>query len=296
MAELVNGFMQEHSIEPDFIASHGHTIFHDPSRRFTSQIGCGAALATGTGFPVIDNFRAQDISIDGEGAPVAPIADQLLFAGYDFYMNIGGIANISCNAKGRFVAFDIGPANQILDALAGELDLAYDIDGRIAAQGKTVDDLVQKIDTLPYFQQAYPKSLDNQWVQQVVLPIYQQDDASVADRLHTACIQLAKQTAKAIHHIIEKEKLQKPGYQLFISGGGTFNRFLVEAICTACNAIHPVEVVLPEPSIIEFKEAILMALMGVLRLENRPNCLASVTGAMRDTIGGSIHQGYRKKV
>ncbi len=296
LAELVNNYLWQHPFEPDFIASHGHTIFHDPAHRFTSQIGDGAALAALTGYPVISDFRYQDVAIDGEGAPLAPIADRLLFKGYDFYLNIGGIANISCHAAGRYIAFDVGPANQVLNALAAEAGLAYDAEGRLAAQGQPVTDLHHVVDQLAYFQKPYPKSLGNEWVRREVLPLYMENEATLADRLHTACRQLARQTALAIENIIKKEQLQKADYQLFISGGGAFNNFLIQCIHKACTERLKLKIVLPERPIIEFKEAILMALMGLLRLENIPNCMASVTGAQRDTISGSIHQGHHKLV
>ena len=135
MGELVNHFIKKHKISPDFIAAHGHTIFHYPMDRVTIQIGDGAALAATTGLPVINNFRTHDIALNGEGTPLAPIADKYLFPDYDFYMNIGGIANITCNANGKHVAFDIGPANQVLNILANQLGLPYDDKGAIARKG-----------------------------------------------------------------------------------------------------------------------------------------------------------------
>ena len=296
MSELVNVFLQTHQIEPDFIASHGHTVFHFPEKRGTTQIGDGAALAALTGYPVINDFRTQDVAIDGEGAPLAPIADQLLLQGYDFYLNLGGIANITCNANGKFVAFDIGPANQVLNIMAHQLGLPFDKDGEIAAAANPIPQLQNAVDALPYFQQAYPKSMDNNWIKEKVFPLYFESPENWEDKLHTACEQLAAQTATAIDQIIQKENFVKDQYQLLPSGGGALNQFLMQKIEKACNQKHQVIFAQPDNNIIEYKEAILMALMGVLRVENYANCLQSVTGAKYDSIGGSIHQGRKKMI
>ena len=292
-AELIEQFLHKHQISPDFIAAHGHTIFHAPEHRYTVQIGDGAAMAALTGYPVINNFRAQDIAISGEGAPLAPIADQYLLPGFDFYLNLGGIANISYPGKDRSIAFDIGGANQIFNALAQELDLAYDHEGAIAAKGQLLSDLFQACNANPYFSQAYPKSLDNQWTfQHLVLPFLQYEGATT-DKMHTAVQHIAYQIKQSIDQIINQEKLSEKTYRMMVTGGGAYNRFLLECIQNYCPQI---EVIIPDELIIEFKEAAMIALMGVLRLENRENTISSVTGAQRNTIGGSIHQGWKKLI
>lgn len=294
--DLVNDFLEKHQVEPDFIASHGHTIFHYPNKRMTAQIGDGAALAASTGYPVIADFRTQDIALDGEGTPLAPTADKFLFQGYDFYMNIGGIANISCNANGKMIAFDIGGANQVLNGLAQLADMEFDDDGQLAATGEIENVLLNELNNIPYFAHPYPKSLDNQWVFNNLLKKYLEYEAPVENRLRTACEQLAIQTVLSIEQIIQKEALEKDQYQMLVTGGGVLNSFLMENIRTACNEKIDLEIVIPEKEVIEFKEAALMALLGVLRVENIPNCMASVTGAKRDTIGGAIYQGFKKKI
>ncbi len=288
MGELILQFLRKHQIKPDFVASHGHTIFHDPDKRFTAQIGNGAALAATIGVPVISDFRTQDVTLNGEGAPLAPIADQLLFPGYDFYLNIGGIANLSCNAKGKFIAFDIGGANQVLNALANEIDLEYDENGRIASEGASNEALLSKLNNLPYFQQPYPKSLSNFWVQEKLIKAYFEAEDSIENLLHTACVQLAIQTRNALSTVIEKEHLKKQNLQILVTGGGVFNSFLIECLKKYTEGFDSIEWIIPDNNIITFKEAILMALMGVLRIEAIPNCLSSVTGAKRDSIGGTV--------
>ncbi len=294
MGQLVNEFLEKHQLRPDFIASHGHTVFHFPNRQMTLQIGDGAALAAATGYPVVCDFRAMDIALGGQGAPLAPIADQLLLKGYDFYLNLGGIANISCNANDTFIAFDIGGANQVLNVLAQQAGFDFDPNGRLAESGNLSLDLLQKVNALPYFQQDYPKSLGNDWVQEQLIPIYLSFEAPVQDKLHTACVQLAKQLASDIQTIIRREQFSKSSYRLLATGGGAHNRFLVQCIREASQENGNFEIEVPQPEMISFKEAALIALMGTLRVENIPNCMASVTGAAHDAIGGAIHQGRLK--
>lgn len=291
MADLVKHFCIKNKIQPDFIASHGHTIFHYPDQRLTVQVGDGAALAAKTGYPVICDFRTHDIAINGEGTPLAPIADKWLYPGYDFYLNIGGIANISCEINGKYTAFDIGPANQVLNALANIIGKPYDENGDLAAEGTVDEGLLDSVNRLDYFQKNYPKSLDNRWISENILPLYFKAELPLVDKLCTAVEQLAQQLAFSIQQILEKEKVSVEKKSIFITGGGAYNSYLVQRIQ---NLSPQLNIILPDPLVIEFKEAALMALMGVLRVENQVNCLSSVTGAKMDTIGGAIYQGWKK--
>lgn len=288
MGELVQTFLKKNALEPDFIASHGHTVFHFPSEKMTLQIGDGAALATVTGYPVVCDFRSMDVALGGQGAPMAPIADQYLFSEYDFMLNLGGIANITANINGKYIAFDITGANQVLNQLVQPLGLEYDANGKLAASGNLNVNLLMKADALPYHHQSYPKSLGNDWVQQQLIPIYTQFFASVEDKLHTACIQMARQTAKDIAQIIEKEGFKKAHYKLLATGGGAFNDFLIQCLREACQPLS-VEIVVPNALIVSFKEAAMIALAGLLRIKNVPNFMASVTGARYNAIGGAIY-------
>lgn len=290
LGACVVDFIKNHQVEPDLIASHGHTVFHEPQNRMTIQIGDGAAIAATTGYTVVNNFRNQDIAIDGEGAPVAPIADKYLFAGHDFYLNLGGIANISCLLPNKVVAFDICPVNQLLNVLANQLGLEYDEGGAIAAKGALDPSLLATFNQAPFYQQNYPKSLDNNWVHTHLLSSIENNPSLIPNQLYTSVVHIAYQIAQSILQIIEQETLQKEQYSLFPTGGGVFNTFLMEQIQEAC-AKHNVNIVLPDPSVIQFKEAILMAWMGVMRMEEVPNVLRTVTGARRNTIGGAVHLG-----
>lgn len=289
-AELVNDFLSRHNIKPDFIAAHGHTMFHHPDKRFTTQIGDGGALAAATGFPVVCNFRTQDIALNGEGTPLAPAADRYLFPGYDFYLNLGGIANITANVNGKYIAFDTAPANQIFNALAQLTGEDFDQDGALAAAGKILPELAEALSTNDYYQKMYPKSLDNQWIRQQVLPLYLEYPGSLEDRICTAVHQLVDETIRSIKTILQKESFNKENYRMLVTGGGAFNIFLIKLLKEKAAMELNLEIVLPEKNIIDFKEAILMVLLGVLRLENLPNCFASVTGAKRDTVGGAVYR------
>ncbi len=290
LGELVNGFIKKHQIEVDFIASHGHTIFHAPDKRFTTQIGDGGAMAAITQRTVVCDFRTQDIAIDGEGTPIAPAADRFLFSDYDFCMNIGGIANITCNANGKIIAFDIASANQVLNAMANILDLEYDKNGALAQQGEVNTEILAELATFDYFKNSYPKSIANAWIQTQIIPIYLAIDCPIKDKLRTAVEHLAIQVRKSIQQIIEQENFEKDDYQLIVSGGGALNSFLMETIQIAIQPLK-VKIVIPSNEIIEYKEAVLMGLMGVLRIEERANCFSSVTGAKRDTVGGAVYYG-----
>lgn len=291
VGDLVNAFLEEHQLTPDFIASHGHTIFHYPDKRFTTQIGDGAAIAARTGRVVIDNFRAQDVALGGQGAPLAPLADRVLFSDYDFCLNLGGIANLTLKADGgRYVAYDLGGANQVLNALVQPIGLAYDDKGRLAARGSLNAPLKAKADALPFFSQPYPKSLGNDWVRRELIPLFLAADCPLEDKLHTACVQLAEQISSHLAQTLEREGVQRSNYKLLATGGGAMNDFLIDCIQKSC-APQKVEVVVPDARIISFKEAILMALLGALRMIGKPNCMASVTGATRDAVGGAVHLG-----
>lgn len=290
VGDLVNDFLQKYNIQPDFIASHGHTIFHFPKEKMTLQIGDGSAIAAATGYPVVCDFRSMDVALGGQGAPIAPIADRMLFPGFDFFLNLGGIANVTANVNGKYLAFDIGGANQVLNKLVQPLGLEYDASGKLAASGRLNEILLQQADALPYHHEHYPKSLGNNWVQDQLIPIYTNFDASVEDKLHTACMQIARQTAKDISQIFHNESFTKSNYRLLATGGGAFNDFLMQCLREACNPLN-IEIVIPNATIIGFKEAAMIALCGILRLNNLPNCIASVTGASHDAIGGAVYEG-----
>lgn len=277
LGEACLDFMRRHGCKPGFIASHGHTIFHWPQEGATSQIGDGAAIAALTGVKTICDFRTADVALGGQGAPLAPLADKHLFPGYDFYLNIGGIANVSFFQDGKWTAFDIGPANQVFNELAAEAGFSFDKNGEIAAGGKVNAALLARVDALPYFSTAPPKSLDNGWIRKEVLPLYKDQSVPLPDRLATAVEHLAIQTARDL----------RGAGRLLATGGGAYNSYLLGRMKGRLG--QRVEIVVPESRVVEFKEAVLMALMGAFRLAGLPNCLSEVTGAAKDTSSGAIY-------
>lgn len=296
VGDQVNDFLKRRQLEPDFIAFHGHTIFHTPSEGLSVQIGDGAALAVKTTYPVINQFRQQDVANQGQGAPLAAIADKYLLPDYDFCLNLGGIANVTAQLPDQFIAFDICPANQLLNAIAAKLGLEYDDEGRIAASGKADLALLNTLNQEAYYHQDYPKTLDNFWGQQHILSKIENRALSLPDQMRTAAEHITDQIAGSLNRILHKEKISKDLLKLLPTGGGVFNAFLMKRLENKLKASSKVAIHFPDPDFANFKEAILMALMGVLRVENIPNVMHTVTGGQYDTISGAIHQGYSKMI
>ena len=276
LGEQVLAFAQKHNAHPDFVASHGHTIFHRPEEHYTLQIGDGQALAQACGFTVINDFRSEDVSKGGQGAPLVPIGDELLFGDYEICLNIGGIANLSYNEDGKRIAYDLCIANQALNYLANMNGLAYDRDGETARSGKVDITLLKQLNKHPFYGQEPPKSLGREFFE-----TYQKDllkDLSVPDMLATFVEHIALQIALPISFL--------PKRKILCTGGGARNKFLIERL----QARTKHEVVIPEKQIIDYKEALVFALLGLLRMEGKTNVLASVTGAESDSCSGRVFQ------
>src|SRR5690606_23275424 len=133
LGAAVNTFINEHQLQyqVQLIASHGHTTFHVPPK-MTAQLGDGAAIAAETGIPVISELRALDVALGGQGAPIVPIGDKLLFGEFDYCLNIGGIANVTTHTAGTYISFDVCAANRVLNLLASQAGKAYDEGGQMA--------------------------------------------------------------------------------------------------------------------------------------------------------------------
>jgi anhydro-N-acetylmuramic acid kinase len=289
MGELLNSFTKKYKIDQiDFVASHGHTVFHDPSRRYSIQIGNGNALAATIGKTVVCDFRMQDIALNGEGAPLAPLADAYLFPGFDFYMNIGGIANISAKCKDKWVAFDFSPASQIFNFLANQLGMPYDEDGKIARTGKPNFEFLADLQSADYYCKPYPKSMGNEWIAKEVLPLFSASGLTIETQMATAVELFVNECGRAIDMICKKENFKKEKIKMLLSGGSAHNCFLVEQLGLKL-ASRNVEIILPDKSIINFKEAMLIALLGLLRIEAVPNSMPAVTGAKKASINGGVY-------
>ena len=274
---LTQGFIQKYQLKPDFIASHGHTIFHQPDTKISCQIGRGSVIAAETGIPVVCDFRSLDVALGGQGAPLVPIGDQLLFGEFDFCLNLGGFANISYQIEGKRVAYDVCPANIVLNKLAAASGYDYDPDGMMAGNGIVNSDLLKKLNAFPYYSLAPPKSLGKEWVKEHVFPQLINSDLPINDLLATFCEHIAIQVAsKAVGDGSKK---------LLITGGGAFNKFLISRI----RHHAALEIIIPDSNTINFKESLIFAFLGVLRWRNEVNCLQSVTGASKDSSGGAIY-------
>lgn len=287
MGEAIKGFIDRNDLSPDYIALHGHTIFHEPDKNLTVQIGDPSAVAAFTKCAVIHDFRSLDIALGGQGAPVAPIVDRDLLKGYSFYLNLGGIANISADVGGRFVAFDICPLNQVLNAFANKLGLPYDDNGEKARAGKVDEDFLFAANEIPFYKEPYPKSLGNNWIQKQVIPFFLTLESSWEDKLATAVEMMAQQIKNSVFKVIEEEGMQDKTYTVLVTGGGAFNGFLIERMRSLCG--NQISFIIPDENIIHYKEALLMAYMGLLRVKRKPNCLKTVTGARVDNVGGGLY-------
>lgn len=284
MGEEVKTFIDSHSLRPDLVCSHGHTIFHQPAKGFSLQIGDGYQLMLHSGCRVVNDFRSLDVALGGQGAPLVPIGDELLFGEYDFCLNLGGIANVSARSGDSRVAFDICPANMILNYLARQKGKAYDEGGKLASGGAEDASFLRELNKLDFYRQSGPKSLGYEWVSATIFPLLQRSRLSTADLLHTFCRHIAQQIRLAL------QPLSASGTKkLLLTGGGAYNAFLTALIRKELSPLN-IGVVIPGNQLVEFKEALVFALLGVLRIRQEVNSLASVTGARHDSCGGIIYE------
>ncbi|MBS1488998.1 MAG: anhydro-N-acetylmuramic acid kinase [Bacteroidetes bacterium] len=278
LGELCSQFIAKHKIKKlDFIASHGHTIFHQPQQGFTFQAGDGNAIYAATGVPVIYDFRSLDVALKGEGAPLVPIGDQLLFSRYDVCLNLGGIANLSLQKNKKRIAFDICYCNMALNYLAAQERQEFDNNGNLARQGKINSKLLQQLTAAYSATRKAKPSLAREEFEKIYLPLLGNDSISIPDRLATVC----ESVAQEITFALPAKKIK-----LLATGGGALNSFLIEKIKNKLSKKS--KVLLPAQSIIQFKEAIVFAFLGVLRMRNEVNTLKSVTGAKRNSCAGLL--------
>lgn len=279
----VNTFIEQNQLhhKVHFIASHGHTAFHDPQNGTSVQIGDGAGIAAVTGLTAITDLRNMDVALGGQGAPIVPMADRLLFKDYDYCLNLGGIANLTINTE-HPIAFDVCPANQLLDFYAQQAGHAYDENGDMARSGTVNAALLEQLNALDYYATTAPKSLANEYAAQLH-QLAAKNGLELADILATYVQHIAEQLKHAIAPY-RNEGTQR----MLVTGGGAFNTYLTETIQAALDHI---ELVVPDKEVVMHKEAVAMALMGVLRWREESNVFASVTGASRNSIGGAVWLG-----
>ena len=276
IGEEVNLFIKRFAITGiDLIASHGHTLFHEPAKKLSFQAGDGDSIFNKTSITTVSNFRQQDVLLGGQGAPLVPIGDLLLFKKHTVCVNLGGFANISLKANNTITAWDICPVNYILNNLTLKIGLEYDDKGKIAALNTIDEELLQQLNDLSYYNSKPPKSLSREWVFTEVWPLLNNSSYSIEQKIATIAEHAAIQIAQSI---------PKNSTALF-TGGGTFNTHLMNRIKLHNDSL---EITVPEKKIIEFKEALIFAFLGTLRIRDENNVLASVTGAIKDHSSGEI--------
>lgn len=276
LGSIISAFIERNHLKNlDAICSHGHTILHRPDKGITLQIGNLPLLAELVNERIVCEFRVQDVLMGGQGAPLVPIGDRLLFANYDYCLNLGGFANCSFENNGNRIAYDICPVNIVLNRYAELLGLPYDDGGKIAASGNVDATLLAALNSLPFYDQAAPKSLGLEWVQQHIFPLLDASMITTEDKLRTFTEHVAIQLSRQF----------KEGNRVLVTGGGTYNLYLLERV----RSYNEVDLVIPDATLLEYKEALVFGLLGILKLRGEINCLASVTGAMKDHSSGVVY-------
>jgi anhydro-N-acetylmuramic acid kinase len=280
LGERCKKFMQLYGIrQVDFIASHGHTIFHQPDKQFTFQLGDPHALHVASGKPVVGDFRSLDVALGGQGAPLVPIGDQLLFQEYDVCLNLGGIANTSQQVKGKRVAFDVCFANMGLNHLASKAGKAYDDGGKMAADGELNSRMLSALSTVYTKINVEKPSLGREFFEQKIKPILDREEISLSDRLHTFTESIAIAIASSLQY-------SKKRITVLCTGGGAFNAYLLYRMIEHCG--DRADLVVPDADVVKFKEALVFAFLGIRRVRSEINCLKSVTRASRDSSSGVL--------
>ena len=276
LSKVILKFIQKFDDNIDFISSHGHTVFHQPENGFTYQIGNNRNLSDLISNTVVCDFRTQDVSLGGQGAPLVPVGDYHLFSDYAATLNLGGFANIT-KLLNPVIAYDICPVNTVLNSLSTKLKMSYDYGGEIASKGKIINKMLEELNFINFYDFPPPKSLGIEWVKKEIDPIISKYETfPVKDLLHTFVI-----------HISLKISSQFPSEgKILVTGGGVYNDFLINEIQKQSKC----ELVKPSKDLIEFKEALIFAFLGLLKLRNEINCFSSVTGAKKDHSSGIIYK------
>lgn len=287
LGQLVNDFLKRYNETADLVASHGHTVFHYPGEMITRQVGDGASISAICGLPVVSDFRSMDVAKGGEGAPLVAIGDELMFPQYDYCLNIGGFANISGKVGEYRVAFDTCPANILLNRVARDLNKEYDHNGEIAARGAINYPLLTQLNDIDFYKQPFPKSLNRDWINEELWYLLKDGERlSPEDKMKTFVDHIGIQIGKSIDYISGNHAA---GKTVLVTGGGAFNGTLMDHIRTHSEA----EFVIPDEKLVKYKEALVFALMGVLRVENNVNIRKTFTGAKSDSVSGSLNGDFK---
>jgi anhydro-N-acetylmuramic acid kinase len=277
LAGAVSNFMTKPE-DIDLVCSHGHTVLHQPEKGLTYQIGNLPRLAKQIKKTVVCDFRTADVALGGQGAPLVPVGDRLLFSAYDYCINIGGFVNISCEKSSQRLAFDVCPANKILNLYAEKLGLDYDDKGEIAKSGACHQKLLEALNTLKFYHTSPPKSLGIEWLEQKMIPVLNQFNLSDKDMMNTLCHHIAFQISRVLE--------QKPS-KVLITGGGAYHDYLIDCLQNIAGSL---KICIPDATLLEYKEAMIFGLLGVLKYRGENNVLSSVTGAKYDHSSGKVYK------
>lgn len=276
LADVITKFIKSYGFKNvDLVSSHGHTVLHNPKEGYTLQIGNLPEIGSLVGQKVVCDFRSQDVALGGQGAPLVPIGDALLYATYDYCLNLGGFANISKDEGGIRVAYDVCPVNVVLNYYAHKLGKEFDEGGTFAQRGTVDVEALDRLNSLKFYNTKAPKSLGIEWVHQYIFPVLEEINGPPEDILATYTEHIATQLLAQFNE----------GASVLVTGGGAYNEYLLELLRFRESVI----ITIPDPVLIEFKEALIFGLLGVLKVEGLPNCLASVTGAKWDHSSGKIY-------
>ncbi|MEM9719780.1 MAG: anhydro-N-acetylmuramic acid kinase [Bacteroidota bacterium] len=281
LGATIRNFIKEENISPDFVGSHGHTIFHQPEKNFTAQIGDGETVVSYLTCPYVTNFRNKDVALGGQGAPLVPLGEKYLFPGRHLFLNLGGFCNLAVEG----LAYDVSSCNGVLNYLVQQIypELPFDDKGNLAASGNFSEALFTELEALPFYQAAAPKSLGWEWVIEEVLPIVNRSELPIQDKLHTFCHHVANQIFQSLR------ALNRQNESILISGGGTHNEFLISLIAERLSTLD-IHIEKPvDDSFIDFKEALIFSFLALRTLTGKPTILPSATGASEAGITGSIH-------
>ena len=287
----INRFIEENGLayKVGLIASHGHTLFHLPGK-YSVQIGNGAAIAAETSLPVVSDLRSLDVALGGQGAPIVPMGEQLLFPENSFFLNIGGISNVSCREEQFYDAFDVCPANRVLNLLANVVGKEFDENGQMASAGRINEILLDQLNAKEFYSKDYPKSLANEFGTEDILPLINSFALDPADALATYVEHVAIQVAAAVERISIKRTVDPTREKLLVTGGGALNGYLISRLEKHLS-LYAMEIDVPDQATVQYKEALVMALLGVLRWREEETVIQTVTGASRATVGGALWLG-----
>lgn len=287
IGENIKQFIDDNDLEVDLIASHGHTIFHQPENNISVQIGDGNSIYGYTGIPTATNFRALDVVLGGEGAPLVGIADHYLFGEFDMCLNLGGFANISANINGARVAYDVVPCNIVLNRIAREFGSEYDEGGQIAERGNIDYDMLSDLNNIDFYSYAPPKSLGREWISSNFWGNVRNSVAKKEDKMKTLVDHIAQQIGNNVEDLSSGDS---SGKRVLVTGGGAFNKSLISHLRTHTEA----EIVVPDDDQVQYKEALAFALLGILRVQNKVNVLSIATGAAKNTVSGALYGDFSK--